>query len=94
MTLPMIQACEYNDNNDMIESMEFHWVEDAMEWCETRRGVPLLWGDTEFGYQGMTEAERDSGVGFPPKWYEVHAVNEEGEVDYVVEDHHKDGKFR
>jgi len=89
-----VQACEYNQENDLLEKEEFDWVEDAFAWCEARRQAPIFWGDTEFGYQGMTEAERDSGVGFPPKWYEVHAVNEEGEVDYLTEDNHKSGEFR
>ena len=92
--LTKVQACEYNAEGDMLESKEFDWVEDAMEWCEARRGENILWGDTEFGYQGMTEAERDSGAGFPAKWYEVHAITEDGVVDYLEEGHHKSGKFQ
>lgn len=84
----MIQAIEYNANTEITAEAKFPTAKEAREWCETRRGAKLYWGDTEFGYQGSTEEERTSEDFPPAKWYEVHGVTEDGEVDYMEESDH------
>ena len=84
-----IQALEYNANTEITADALFATAKEAREWCEARRGEPLYWGDTEFGYQGSTVAERDSGEFPPAKWYEIHGITKEGEVDYLEEEDHE-----
>lgn len=99
MTKPKVQAIEYDRQGDIIETKDdFDYVEDAIAWCEARRGAKLHAGDTEFGYQLMTEAERDAFAlppfDFPERWYEVHGVEDNGEIRYLEEDDHRSGKFQ
>jgi hypothetical protein len=84
-----IQAIEYNANTDIVAEEKFATAKEAREWCETRRGAKMWWGDTEFGYQGSTEEERTTGKWPPAKWYEIHGVTEEGDVDYLEESDHE-----
>jgi len=90
-----VQAIEYNAEADILETAEFQYVEDAFAWCEQRRGAALEWGDTNFGYHGMTVEEREnSAEGMPPRWYEVHGLHENGDIRELEEDDHKDGEFK
>jgi len=88
-----VQAIEYDAEADVLSVEHFDTVEQAFAWCEAKRGAPLLAGDTEFGYQLQTEQERTDGIGFPPRWYEVHAVDEHGNIDYLEESDHEQGSF-
>jgi hypothetical protein len=77
----LVQAIEYTADAAEIASQLFPNVEDAIEWCETRRGEKLHLGDTNIGYQLMTEAEIDvlgEKSEFPPRWYEIHGVEPDG----------------
>jgi len=85
-----IQAIEYDADFEVLElRSDFDTMKEAMEWCEARRGEKIEWGDTEFGFSGMTEAER-TAIGetneFPPRQYEVHGCEADGSIRYLEEE--------
>jgi|SRR6186997_3212511 len=95
----LIQAIEYDKESDPKAICLFPTVEKAIAWCEERRGAELSWGDTNFGYNGMTEEERDASADppyeLPARWYEVHGVEEDGTTIRELEDEdHENGVSR
>lgn len=84
-----IQAIEYDETIEIVAEEKFRTVEEAIAWCEARRGAKLSEGDTEFGFILMTESESEAMGHFPfshpHRWYEVHGVTETGEVDYLFQ---------
>jgi hypothetical protein len=83
MTKLRIQAIEYDENVEIAAEENFATAKEAVEWCEARRGAKIQWGDTEFGYTS------EWGEDPPAKFYEIHGVNEKGEVDYLEEGDHE-----
>jgi hypothetical protein len=89
-----VQAIEYDANYEILETKDdFEFVEDAQKWCEARRGEPIEWGDTEFGYSGMTAKEQEhlgEHSEFPPRMYEVHGIEEDGGIRYLEDEDYKE----
>lgn len=83
-----VEAIEYDENVNVLAIEHFEWAEDAMKWCETRRGEKLVEGDTHMGFQLMTKAEWEvmSTSEWPKKWYEVHGFDGENARELEVED--------
>jgi hypothetical protein len=92
-----VEAIEYDKDTNEIASKRFECVEDAVAWCEERRGEKFEhWGDTQMGYQLMTLADLDSFAAtsiFPDRWYEVHGIDEEGQMRELEEGDHRGGEF-
>jgi hypothetical protein len=91
-----VQAIEYDANTEVLAIEHFQYVEDAIAWCEERKGAKLHLGDTEFGYVLMTEDETENMAKsqWPDKWYEVHGAEDDGTIRYLEEEDHKDGQFK
>ena len=65
------QAVKYDETWAVLETKNFEWVEDAVEWCEKDAGETLEWcgndddtllewGDTQIGMEGTDKATRES----------------------------------
>lgn len=80
----LIQVLEYDANSEIIRMVHFHTVEDAIEWCQEQK-PNLIELDTEFGFQMMTNVDIEHlsrSSEFPTRWYEVHGVEEDGQIRY------------
>lgn len=83
-----IEAVEYDAAHEITATEHFPTVAAAFAWCNERRGEDMEPGDTEFGYVLMTEADgqRLSDTNeYPAKWYEVHGVEQDGQIRYLEE---------
>jgi len=95
MTKRLIQVIEYDANTEEVQNKTFDTLSEAMEWVKKQRpNETLLELDTEFGFQLMTQAEIDTlskpPFAFPPRWFEVHGCEADGQIRYMDEDEYGD----
>lgn len=89
-----VEAIEYDHKGNIVEAAQFRYLEDAIEWCEHRRGAKFeQWGDREIGFQLMMTNEFEHHFAtdeFPERWYEIHGLTEHGELRELTD---KDNKI-
>ena len=57
-----VVAHEYDHNWNEVAFQTFQFVEDAQDWCQARRRspIPLQFGDTQIGLEGLGPEHVDS----------------------------------
>lgn len=78
-------------NGDTVKTEDFPFIEDAMAAAEAAGGAPGEWGDTQIGYEWMTEAGRetlnDTGE-YPERYWQILGLDDGEEVE-VCDEHHR-----
>lgn len=85
-----VQIIKYDGRFEEKAKLDFPFVEDAEKWAEEEAEQKLIWGDTQIGLEGNTEATikslNDTGIHKEDEpIFQIHGLEDDGDMRELEE---------